>query len=73
MATSASSIDKVARYRERMRASGLRLVQFWVPDTRSAEFMARVREQCQRLAEDPQEEQALRFTQSAAELIEGWE
>ena len=33
----------VARYRERMRAAGLRPVQFWVPDTRSPAFGAEVR------------------------------
>ncbi|AVO43413.1 antitoxin MazE family protein [Simplicispira suum] len=73
MSTSTTTTDKVARYRERMRAAGLRPVQFWVPDTRSAEFMARVREQCQRLSGDPQEEQALGFAQAAVEHIEGWE
>ena len=30
--------DKVRAYRERMRARGLRTVQIWVPDTRTAEF-----------------------------------
>jgi hypothetical protein len=30
---------KVATYRERQRAKGLRLVQFWVPDTRSKAFL----------------------------------
>ena len=30
--------DKVRTYRERMRARGLRPIQIWVPDTRSASF-----------------------------------
>jgi hypothetical protein len=30
--------DKVRAYRARMRARGLRPVQIWVPDTRSAAF-----------------------------------
>jgi hypothetical protein len=30
--------DKVRKYRERMRASGLRPVQIWVPDTRTENF-----------------------------------
>jgi hypothetical protein len=30
--------EKVRNYRERMRARGLRPVQIWVPDTRSATF-----------------------------------
>lgn len=33
-----SSREKVRRYRERMRARGLRPVQIWVPDTRTANF-----------------------------------
>ena len=33
-----SSRDKVRAYRERMRARGLRPVQMWVPDTRTASF-----------------------------------
>jgi hypothetical protein len=35
-----SSIDKVTRSRERMRAAGLRPVQFWVPDTRLPGYAA---------------------------------
>lgn len=30
--------DKVRDYRERMRARGLRPIQIWVPDTRTASF-----------------------------------
>ncbi len=33
-----STRDKVRAYRERMRARGLRPVQIWVPDTRTAAF-----------------------------------
>lgn len=35
---SQNSREKVRSYRERMRARGLRPVQIWVPDTRSASF-----------------------------------
>lgn len=35
-----SSRDKVSAHRKRMRAKGLRLVQMWLPDTRSREFAA---------------------------------
>ena len=62
--------SKVARHRERMRAAGLRPVQFWVPDTRSPEFTAQVRKQCQSLKGDPE---VLRFTEEAASHVEGWE
>ncbi len=30
--------EKVRRHRKRMRAKGYRLVQMWLPDTRTAEF-----------------------------------
>ncbi len=32
------SRDKVRAYRARMRARGLRPIQIWVPDTRTAAF-----------------------------------
>ena len=64
--------SKVARHRERMRAAGLRPVQFWVPDTRSPEFTAQVRQQCQNLKSDPTEAEVLRFTEEAATHVEGW-
>lgn len=67
------STGKVARHRERMRAAGLRPVQFWVPDTRSPEFAAQVRQQCQNLKSDPAEAEVLRFTEDAASQVEGWE
>ncbi len=66
------STGKVARHRERMRAAGLRPVQFWVPDTRSPEFVERVRQQCQNLKGDPAEADVLRFTEEAATHVEGW-
>jgi Protein of unknown function (DUF3018) len=44
-ARSNSSRDKVRAYRERMRAKGLRLVQMWLPDTRTAEFAAEAHRQ----------------------------
>lgn len=67
------STGKVARHRERMRAAGLRPVQFWVPDTRSPEFTAQVRQQCLTLNGDPAEAEVLRFTEDAASHVEGWE
>ncbi len=40
-----SSRDKVRTYRERMRARGLRPIQIWVPDTRTAAFRAEAHRQ----------------------------
>ncbi len=40
-----SSREKVKAYRERLRKQGLRPVQIWVPDVRSADFAAEARRQ----------------------------
>ena len=40
-----SSREKVREHRERLREQGLRPVQFWVPDTRSAAFRAEAHRQ----------------------------
>ena len=49
MATKANkkrdSRGKVQAYRDRMRARGLRPVQIWVPDTRTAAFRAKAHRQ----------------------------
>ena len=37
--------QKMHDYRERMKASGLRLVQFWIPDTRSQGFAEEAKRQ----------------------------
>lgn len=46
-----NSRDKVRRYRERMRARGLRPIQIWVPDTRTAAFRAEAHRQSLAVAE----------------------
>jgi len=66
------SADKVVRHRERMRAAGLRPVQFWVQDTRSPAFAEQVRLECQNLKGNPAEADVLRFTEEAATHVEGW-
>lgn len=38
------------RYRDRLRAAGLRPVQLWVPDTRSPAFVKEFRRQARRVA-----------------------
>ncbi len=45
-----ASTERVRRRRDKMRAAGLRPVQIWVPDTRSASFAAECRRQCEALA-----------------------
>src|SRR3546814_16359904 len=65
--------DKVDRHRQRMRAAGFRPVQFWVPDTRGADFAERVRQQCLKLKGEPAELEALRFVEEEAAQVEGWQ
>lgn len=65
--------NKLTRHRERMRAAGLRPVQFWVPDTRAPEFVAQLRLQCLKLANDPAEAEVLGFTEQAATHIDSWQ
>lgn len=42
--------ERVSAYRARMRARGLRLIQIWVPDVRSAGFEAEARRQAELVA-----------------------
>ncbi len=37
--------ESVQKYRDRMRRSGFRLIQMWVPDTRADEFAEECRRQ----------------------------
>ena len=73
MNIAAPAIGKSARYRQRLRAQGLRPVQFWVPDTRSPAFQERLRQQCLALKGDAEEAEVMRLTEEAARLIDGWE
>ena len=57
--------ERVRGYRTRQRAAGLRLVQLWVPDTRSRRFAAECRRQSLLLNNDPAEAEALEFIQRA--------
>jgi hypothetical protein len=47
------SRDKVRKHRVRLRAMGLRPIQFWVPDVRSPAFLADARRQCVAVANSP--------------------
>jgi len=67
-----TSTSKIARHRERLRAAGLRPVQFWVPDTRAPGFAAQLRSQCLALKGDAAELDAIGFAEAAAATTEGW-
>lgn len=45
METAPSASRRMRQYRDKLRASGLRPVQIWVPDTRSPSFAREVRRQ----------------------------
>ena len=45
------SRDRVRAHRERMRARGLRPIQVWVPDTRTAAFRTEAHRQSRAVAE----------------------
>lgn len=68
----AAKRERDRRYRERMRAKGLRRVTLWVIDKRSPEFRDKWRRQSQAISADPRE-QALAETLSAEQDMTGWE
>ena len=58
----ASPSKRMAGYRQRMRAAGLRPVQIWVPDTRAPGFAAKCRRQARAIAaSDPAGDEIMRF------------
>lgn len=67
-----SFTNKVTRSRARMRAAGMRPVQFWVPDTRLPGFAADVRMQCLAIKGDRHEAETIEFAEEAVSKIERW-
>ncbi|TVS00530.1 MAG: DUF3018 family protein [Rhodospirillales bacterium] len=61
------SRDKVKAYRQRMRARGLRPIQIWVPDTRTAAFRAAAHAQSLAVAESPQADEDQAFVDAISE------
>lgn len=59
-----SSRDKVRAYRQRMRAKGLRLVQMWLPDTRTPEFAELAHRASVAIANSPTEQDDQAFIDS---------
>lgn len=52
---------RVRAHRAKLRAKGLRPIQFWVPDVRSPEFLAEARRQCLLLNASPHAEEDQAF------------
>ena len=62
---------RMATYRQRMRAEGLRPVQIWVPDTHAPGFAETCRRQARAVAaHDPAGDEIMRFVASAYEWPE---
>jgi len=67
-----NSAQKMRQYRQKLKASGLRPVQLWVPDTRSRKIIAEARKQSIRVSSDSQEPRFMDFVESVMDH-EGWE
>ena len=68
--------ERVRKHRDSLRASGLRPVTRWVPDTRNPEFVAEYRRQALVLAEssraNPEREAEYWKWAEAVQTDEGW-
>jgi hypothetical protein len=72
MSKAAAVRKNVQRYRDRMRLSGLRLIQLWIPDTRARGFAEECRRQSGLAAKNKRvENDVLRWIEAARD-DEGW-
>lgn len=62
---------KVSAHRARMRAQGMRLLQIWVPDTRSPEFAKEARRQSRAVARSKHAKEDQAFVDSISAWL--WE
>lgn len=69
---SATTSQRVQKHRATLRASGLRPVQIWVPDTRRAGFAEECRRQSLSLRNDAHERETLDQLAAVADT-EGWQ
>jgi hypothetical protein len=65
MATPGSK--RVRKHRESLRASGLRPVQIWVPDTQREGFAEECRRQSRLVSRDPQEAEVLEWIENVSD------
>lgn len=63
--------ERVKKYRDNLRASGLRPVQIWVPDTRKKGFADECRRQSMLLVNDVQETEILEWLDEVSDTS-GW-
>ena len=60
--------EKMHDYRSRLRASGLRPVQIWVPDTHAENFTAEAKRQSVLVSGRANEDDALDFIETVADM-----
>lgn len=63
--------DRARRHRQRMRARGLRPIQIWVPDTRTAAFREEAHRQSLAVARSRHDDDDQAFVDAVAEWNEG--
>ncbi|TAL90223.1 MAG: DUF3018 family protein [Candidimonas sp.] len=64
---------RVQKHRQARRMAGLRLVQIWVPDTRSPNFAEECRRQCELVAKaDMADKDLQQFLDDVLADVEGW-
>ena len=59
--------DKFRRYRERLKAMGLRQIHLWVPDTASPQFQKELRRQLALVEASTEDRETLDFIEAAAD------
>ncbi|KAB2849179.1 MAG: DUF3018 family protein [Hyphomicrobiaceae bacterium] len=62
---------KMSAYRARLREAGLRPIQVWVPDTRSAALAQAARRQSRLASRRKSEQEALDFIEESVDLGKG--
>lgn len=67
---SRSARDKVRAHRQRLREQGLRPIQIWVPDTRSAAFADEARRQSLAVARSEYAEADQVFVEAISDSLE---
>jgi len=61
------SPEKFRRYRQRLKARGLRQIQLWVPDTTSPGFQVRLESQLRRVEAGDEDHQSLDLIEEIAD------
>jgi hypothetical protein len=67
------TVEKMAGYRARLRARGLRPVELWVHDTRDPEVQARLRREAELVRGHASTRDGNAFLDAALAEIDGWE